>query len=189
MLGVLALPPLAPELAAALGSAAEPMSTPAELVGSGLLALLVLAAVHRWGTPAPAWAASWLYLDLVVTVLVVDPVVRLATALARFDDAVVDRVVSAAAAGAVNGSRRVAGFDDARVDHTVGRSADLTLRTAGRADRLESTGIDGAVRGVAATVDRLARAAKRPQTGQLYQYYVLAILLLLSAALLLIVVS
>ncbi len=188
-LGVLALPPLAPAFAAALGRPAEPQSTPAELVASGVLALLVLAAVHRWGTPAPGWAANWLHLDRAVNALVVHPILRLAAALATFDDSVVDRSVSRAAAGALDGGRWVAGFDDTRVDRTVRRSADLTLRTADQADRLERTGIDAAVRDVAATVERLAREAKRPQTGQLYQYYVQVVVLLLAAVLLLILVT
>ncbi len=187
-LGALALPPLAPELAAAVGAAAEPGTTPAELIGSGVLALIVLAAVYRWGTPGPAWAANWLYLERAVTVLVVDPILRLAAVLARFDDIVVDRTVSDAATAVLNGGRRMAGFDDTRVDRSVQGSAAGTLWTAHRADRFESTGIDATVRGVAATVERLARKAKRPQTGQVYQYYVQVILLLLLAAVLLIVV-
>ena len=162
-LGVLALPPLAAELAAAVGAAGEPESTPVELIGSGVLALLVLAAVARWGTPAPGWAVNWLYLDRMVTRLVVDPILWLAAALARFDDAVVDRGVTGAADGAV--------------------------WVAGQAERIESTRIDATVRGVAAAVRRLARQARRPQTGQLYQYYLQVILLLLGAAVLLILVT
>ncbi len=189
VLGVLALPPLAAELATALGAAGEPESTPVELVGSGVLALLVLAAVARWGTVAPGWAANWLYLDRMVTRLVVDPTLWLAAALARFDDRVVDRGVTGAAGLLVSGGRRLARFDDRAVDRVVQDSAAGTVWVAGRAERIEVTGIDAGVRGVAAGVRRLARQSRRPQTGQLYQYYVQVIALLLVAALLLILVT
>ena len=188
-LGVLALPPLAAELATALGAGGEPESTPVELIGSGLLALLVLAAVARWGTPAPGWAANWLHLDPLVTRLVVDPTLSLAAALARFDDRVVDRGVTGAGELLLSCGRRFARFDDQVVDRVVRDSAAGTGWVAGRAERVEATGIDAAVRGIAASVRRLARQARRPQTGRLYQYYVQVIALLVVAALLLILVT
>lgn len=162
VLGALALPPLSTEIATVLGVSGEPAATPVELISSGLLAVLVLAAVYRWGTPAPRWAAEWLHLERIVGAVVVAPVLSLAAALARFDDTGLDR--------------------------TVRRSADRTMWLARRADDVDSGGIDAGVRGVAVAVVRSAREAKRPQTGQLYQYYVQVIVLLLFAALLLIVV-
>ena len=68
-------------------------------------------------------------------------------------------------------------------------AADGAVWVAGQAERIESTRIDATVRGVAAAVRRLARQARRPQTGQLYQYYLQVILLLLGAAVLLILVT
>ena len=156
------MPPLSTEIATVLGVSGEPAATPVELISSGLLAVLVLAAVYRWGTPAPRWAAEWLHLERIVGVVVVAPVLSLAAALARFDDTGLDR--------------------------TVRHSADRTMWLARRADDVDSGGIDAGVRGVAVAVVRSAREAKRPQTGQLYQYYVQVIVLLLFAALLLIVV-
>ncbi len=128
-----------------------------------MLAIVALAAVLRWGTPTPGWALDWLHLDPAVTHLVVDPVLRLAAVLARFDDGVIDRGVSGATGG--------------------------TVRVADGAERIEQRGIDAAVDAVAQAVRRSARQARRPQTGQLYQYYLQVVLLLLAAALLLIVVS
>lgn len=188
VLGVLALPPLAPRLASALGAPGEPESTPLELIGSGVLALLVLAAVARWGTVAPGWAAGWLHLDRLAGRLVVQPVLRVAAALARFDDTVLDRGVTGVGAVVVGGARRLARFDDRAIDRMVRDAASGTARVADRADHVDAAGIDAAVLGLAAAVRRSARLARRPQTGQLYQYYVQVIAALLLAALLLILV-
>lgn len=107
------------------------------------------------------WLSRWLGLEPAAHRLVARPTMALASALAAADDRVVD--------GAVRGA--------ARATESAARLADR---------RLEWT-VDAAVRAVARGARRLGVLARRPQTGQLYQYYaqaaavlaVLAILVLL----------
>lgn len=144
LLGVLALPPLSGVLGTALGrDAGEPSLFVTVL--STAVALLALFAVRRWGVPEPAWAREWLWLERATHLVVVRPTVRLARALARFDDRVLDRAVDL--------------------------TAEATLRLAVRSHRADHVGVDGAVRWFADGMRALGRLARRPQTGQLYQYY------------------
>jgi NADH-quinone oxidoreductase subunit L len=167
VLGLLALPPLAEPFARAVGEADPVTATAWELALSGVLAVSVVAATLRWGVvrlPAPvrAWAGMWLGLEAMATRLLVRPTEALARALAWFDDAVLDRA--------------------------VGATAHATVVLAGAAARLDDSVVDGAVEGAAARVRRLARLARRPQTGQLHQYYVQAVALVAAAVVLLVVV-
>ena len=162
VLGLLVWPPAAEAFRRTLGSAAAARPTALELSSSAILGVLVVLAVRRWRVPEPRWAASWLGLGTLTQTLVVGPVLRLATVLARFDDRVVD--------GAVDGSAR------------------LSLRAARWAARADDVGIDGAVRGVTAGTRRLGGLARRTQTGQLYQYYIQATVVLAAALALLLAV-
>ncbi|MCG7596241.1 proton-conducting transporter membrane subunit [Mycobacterium sp. PSTR-4-N] len=130
-----------------------------ELVGSAVLAAVVVLAVLRWGVPEPRWARSWLGLEAAAHRVVVRPVLRLADALARFDDRVLDRAVETTATATV----------------TVARGA----------DRADHRGVDGAVEASAALIRRSGQLARRPQTGQLHQYYMAAAVLVVVAVLLL----
>jgi NADH:ubiquinone oxidoreductase subunit 5 (subunit L)/multisubunit Na+/H+ antiporter MnhA subunit len=155
--------------AATLGPAAllvgvEPAPAPWEAVASALLAVLAVAVTWRVaariGAPRPL--ASWLGLEPAARALLVRPTLALARALARFDDAVLDRVVVGAARTTVAAARVL--------------------------DRRGEPAVDGAVRAVAAATRSLGRLARRPQTGQVHQYYaqaaaafaVLALLLILA---------
>jgi NADH-quinone oxidoreductase subunit L len=160
-LGVLMFPPLADRWATTVGDPGRPQAAAGELVGSAVLVLVVLGLILWRPPPRPAWAAAWLGLEGAARAVVVMPTLALAAALARFDDAVVDRPVAAAA----------------------GRAA---LALARRADRADQFGIDAAVTGVARGAARLGRLARRPQTGQIYQYYLQTVLVLLAAAVFLI---
>lgn len=135
--------------------------TPLELGGSAVLALAVIAAVMRWGLPQPRWAVRWLGLEAAALTLVVRPTLRLARLLARFDDQVVDRAVTLAWQGMLAGARESARFDRNVVDRAAESFADQ--------------------------VRRLGRLARRPQTGQLHQYYLQALLVLAAGVVLLIV--
>ncbi|OZM84261.1 hypothetical protein CFP66_01800 [Pseudonocardia sp. MH-G8] len=105
---------------------------------------------------------SWLGLERAAHVAVVRPVLALARALAAFDDRVLDAAVTAAARG---------------------------TRSAARAlERRGELSVDGAVRAVAAGSRALGRLARRPQTGQVHQYYAQAAAALAVLALLVIVV-
>lgn len=160
--GVLALPPVGSLVARALDGG-QPITYPgvAELVGSAVLALVVVAAVARWGVPEPRWAASWLGLQRAAHLLVVAPTMGAARVAARFDDRVLDGAVDAIAIA--------------------------VLRAASRAAQID-TGVDAAVEAVAARVGRLGQLARRPQTGQLHQYYLAAGVLLVAGFVLIVTV-
>ncbi|WP_433281997.1 proton-conducting transporter membrane subunit [Pseudonocardia xinjiangensis] len=118
-----------------------------ELALSAVLALA--AAVLTWRLadrlPAPAVLAGWLGIERAAHALVVRPTLALASALARFDDQVLDR--------AVDGAART------------------TVRAARALDRRGEHPLDAGVAGIAAGARALGRWARRPQTGQLHQYY------------------
>jgi NADH-quinone oxidoreductase subunit L len=136
----------------------EPAPAAWELTVSGLLAVAAVlvtwwaaARSHRGagigavGIRAPRPLLDWLGLARVGSAVVARPAAALARALARFDDHVLDRSVDATARG---------------------------LGAAARAlDRRGELSVDGAVRGVAAGARALGRLARRPQTGQIHQYY------------------
>ncbi len=122
----------------------------------------MLLALWRWNVPEPAWARDWFGLENAARALVLDPTLRCAQVLARFDDAVLDRAVEG-----------------------VGR---VTVNVAARAGRVDDVRVDGVVRGVARSVRRLAGAAQRPQTGLVHQYYFQSTLVLAAGFLLLLTV-
>ena len=108
------------------------------------------------------WLSRWLGLEPAAHRLVVRPTMVLASALAAADDRVVD--------GAVRGA--------ARATESAARLADR---------RLEWT-VDAAVRAVVRGARRLGVLARRPQTGQLYQYYAQAVAVLAVLAILVLLV-
>jgi NADH-quinone oxidoreductase subunit L len=162
-LGVLVFPPLAGRWATTVGDPGRPQPGAVELAGSAALVLVVIALVIWRPPPTPGWAAGWLGLETVTHTMIITPILALAAALARFDDAVIDRPVAA-----------------------TGRAV---LAAARFADRVDRSGVDGAVSGVARGAARLGRLARRPETGQIYQYYLQAVLVLLAAAVFLVWVA
>jgi NADH-quinone oxidoreductase subunit L len=161
VLGLLALPPIGSAVARALGEEGS-HPTPLELGGSAVLALAVVGAVARWKLPEPRWAAGWLGLEAAATVVVVRPTLRLAQTLASLDDRVIDRAVNATAAAVLRLARSCARFDQRVVDR--------------------------AVESFASQVRRLGELARSPQTGQLHQYYLQALLVLAAGVILLVMV-
>lgn len=161
--GVLALPPVGSIIARALDGG-QPITHPgvAELIGSAVLAPIVVAAVAHWGVPEPLWAASWLGLQRGAHLLAIVPTMAAARVAARFDDKVLDRAVDATAVAVLGAARRAA--------HT------------------DTHGVDRAVEAVAARVGRFGQLARRPQTGQLHQYYLAAVVLLLAGFVLIVAV-
>lgn len=187
VLGVLALPPFGDTIARALGE--EPLHpTWAEMTASVVIALGVLALVWWRPVPEPGWALAWLGLGGATQALVVRPTLSLAEALARFDDRVLDRGVAGSAAAALGLARRAATFDDRVLDGAVETTSRASLWTAARAARDDDRWFDGAVEGLAAQLRRLGRLARRPQTGQLHQYYIQAVAVLAIGVLLLVTV-
>ncbi len=187
VLGLLALPPMGGRLASALGEEAVD-ATAAEWAVSALIALVVLAAVWRWGVPEPRWARGWLGLDAATRAVVVRPTLALAAALARFDDRVLDRAVTGVAAAALSAAKGAAVFDDGVLDAGVDAASRASLRAADRAARDDDRWIDGLVEAFAAHMRTLGQIARRPQTGQLHQYYLQAIAVLAVGVLLLVMV-
>ncbi len=158
ILGVLALPPLFATVHELVGGAA-PEPSPLELVTSALVAVVIIVgtvAVMRGAVIRrltwPRALTDWLFLEQFAHRAVVRPVEVLAHRLAHLDDAVLDRGVEATARGTVRLTRIAALVDD-RV-------------------------IDGGVGAVVAGVRRLGGLARRPQTGQLHQYYLQALAVL-----------
>ncbi|WP_433319877.1 NADH-quinone oxidoreductase subunit 5 family protein [Micromonospora chersina] len=159
--GLLALPPLGAMVARAVGQPGAFHLSPLELAVSAALALAVLLLVVRRPAPEPRWALRWLGIEAAIGVLIVRPTLRCAAALARFDDQVLDRGVESVSAG--------------------------TLRLAARAGRADDRWLDRAVERAAAGTRRLGQLARRPQTGQLHQYYLQAVVALLVAVVVLVV--
>lgn len=160
--GALVLPPIGTWLGRDLDGAEAPHATIVELTASAVLAAAVVLAVRRWGVPEPRWAAGWLGLQHAADTVLVRPTMALAATLARFDDHVLDRAVDAAATGTVH------------VAHYAGRA--------------DTRGVDAAVEKVASRMRRLGELARKPQSGQLHQYYAVAVIVLVLGVLLLVVV-
>ncbi len=168
VLGVQALPPVAAAYRGLLGAPAEPTPGGWQLGVSAVLAVAALGlAVARPARPLP-WPGAveralggWLRLEPAAHALLVRPTLRLARLLAAVDDRGLHRVV-AAVPGAV------------RAAATVAR-------------RVDERGVDGLVGDVATGTRRLGVLARRPQTGQLHQYYAQAAVGLGAAVLLLLV--
>ena len=187
-LGVLALPPVHDRLVATVGD--EPGgAVPAwELAASGVVALLALWAVSRWPVPEMRLVCDWWRLEQLTHVVVVRPVLALAQRLARFDDEVLDRVVMRTAGAAAGAAPVLARFDDGAVDGAVTRLCRSSTSAADRFARADDDGVDGLVRWWARLMRRLGALARRPQTGQLHQYYLQAVAVLAAGVLLLVMV-
>ena len=147
VLGVQALPVVEERYAASLGGIAV-VPGPLELALSAVLAVAVVVVLlrTRGAVPAaPGVLRSWLGLDALSAAVVLRPTLALARWMARVDDRVLDRAVEA--------------------------SARYTTQVARRASTGDVVGVDGLVSAVAAATRRLGVLARRPQTGQLHQYY------------------
>ncbi|SFE82761.1 proton-conducting transporter transmembrane domain-containing protein [Blastococcus tunisiensis] len=181
VLGLLVWPPVGEAIRRALGEVGAPRPGVVELVVSSVLAVGVVLAVRRWPHPEPAWAIHWLGLGAATQALVVRPVLRLAEALARFDDRVLDRSVTGAAVAVRGMASGFARFDDRVLDRGVESTAAGSVRVARGAAIADSAGFDGAAEGVAGAARRLGDLLRRTQTGQLHQYYVQAAVVLAAA--------
>jgi NADH-quinone oxidoreductase subunit L len=188
VLGVLALPPVGATVARAVGE--EPLDpAPLELAVSALIALAVVGLVWwRRSVPEPRWALAWLGLEGLADVMVVRPTLWLSERSARFDDQVLDRAITRSGAGVITAARRIGVFDDAVVDGGVEAVSRSSLSAAERSARGDDRWLDGTVERVAAWMRGLGRLARRPQTGQLHQYYIQAVAVLAIGVLLLLTV-
>ena len=169
LLGVLALPPLAAAVhdlvgRPASGPGAVELLVSALVAGAGFVAALLLTRRARveGRTAWPSALVEWLLLERLTHRLVVGPVSRLASWLARLDDELLDRGVWA--------------------------GARWTIRFASASARADDRGVDAAVHGLAGGTRGLGRLLQRPQTGQLHHYYLQALLVLGLAVLVLVLV-
>ena len=159
VLGVLALLPIGE----VVGAQGAPEAW--ELALSAVLAGGAAATAWWWGDrpiPGTRPLQGWLGLERGAEALLVTPTMAFARALATFDDRVLHRAVLAVPAAG--------------------------LRLARLADRRAEFSISGAVAAVVAGARRLGELARRPQTGQLHQYYAQAAVALAVLALLVVVV-
>ena len=163
-LGIMAAPAVAGPLRRAVGAAGEVSAAWWELGVSAVAAVIAAGLTWWWGArPAPvpvavlAWLGRWLDLEQVALVLLARPTLRVARALAVFDDQVLDGAVRGVARGGTRLARVAADADDGGVDRLVGQVA-AAMRAAGR-------------------------LARRPQTGQVYMYYAQAAVVLVLLAL------
>jgi NADH-quinone oxidoreductase subunit L len=174
-----------------LGADLPPVE-PVGLAVSGALAAAVLAAMWWRGdqvaSAMPAAARQWLHLEGAAHAVAVRPVLALSSALAAFDDRVLDPGVMATAPAARRLAANLAHADDKLLDRAVEGSAAGTVRTARASGRFDLDGVDGLVTALAAATRRLGAQARRPQTGQLHQYYGQAAALLVAATVLLLLV-
>ncbi|MFC8429619.1 NADH-quinone oxidoreductase subunit L [Streptomyces sp. NPDC057253] len=155
-LTVTSFPPVRDAVGRVLGDEAQVSPHVWEFALSGALAVVVSAVVWVRGPQLRALpgrltasASQWLHLEAAARTLLVRPVLRLADALAAFDDRVLDRAVE----GTARGSVRLAQWTNARVERLV----------------------DGAVEAVAGGARVLGSLARRPQTGQVHQYLAQAV--------------
>ncbi|GAA2025683.1 hypothetical protein GCM10009740_14230 [Terrabacter terrae] len=163
VLGALALPPVVSWFAGTVGASVPAVVWPS-LIGAAVLSLAV-AGVTVWVVragrlPEPGWARHWLGLEEAAHRLAVRPAFALARALDAADRRAVEPVPLAAATLARRAAQALAGFDL----HVLA----------------------GAVSLAASGVRSLAERARRPQTGQLHQYYVQAVLVATAAIALLV---
>ncbi|MDY7088339.1 MAG: proton-conducting transporter membrane subunit, partial [Actinomycetota bacterium] len=188
VLGLLALPPVGDVFRGLLGAGDEPSATGPEMAVSGGLAVVATAGTVWLAPrlPSPAWARAWLGLTAAADHVVVRPVLALARGLAWFDDHVLDRAVEAAAPATVRLARAAARVDDRVLDRVVEAAAPATVRLGRSAARADDAGVDGAVAALAAGARRLGALARRPQTGQVHQYYAQAVVTLTAAVVLLV---
>jgi NADH:ubiquinone oxidoreductase subunit 5 (subunit L)/multisubunit Na+/H+ antiporter MnhA subunit len=191
LLGILALPPVSEPLKAMLGESDTATPGAVELAGSAVLALAMLTLVAvalRRRRPLPSWAVNWLGLERAVHVVVVRPTLALSETLARFDDGFLDRGLLRMARTAVASARRLGQFDDTRLDGAVEAIARAGTVAGARAADADVRGVDGAVEGVARQLRRLGTLARRPQTGQIHQYYAQIVIVLAAVFVLILLV-
>ncbi|MBF6289944.1 NADH-quinone oxidoreductase subunit L [Nocardia farcinica] len=159
--GAAVLPSVGGRFADLVGAGA--MVDPAwwELGLSGLIAVLTVLVVgavirRRGDLPAPVLLADWFGLEKAVHYSVVVPTLTMARWLANFDDRVLNGGVYATATG--------------------------TLTIAHDLDKRAEKRLDATVHQTASAARGLGRWARRPETGQVHQYYAQAVVGLLLLA-------
>ncbi|MEW1990154.1 proton-conducting transporter membrane subunit [Brevibacterium casei] len=179
-LGVLALPPLIAVLTDAMGGGAE--GSIVELTVSAVVAAVVLVLTIWLRAPEPRWARDWLGLEATAHAVIVGPSLVLARALARFDDRVVERSVTALAGTVRLLALAAARADDYGVDRGVTALAGTVRLLARAAARADDYGVDRGITAIAGRIGRLGQLARAPQTGAIQHYFLQTIAVLVIGA-------
>lgn len=130
---------------------------------------------------AQAAIAAWLGVPAAARVLVAQPTLALARALARFDERVVDAGVRATAAVGRFFSRLFSRWGERGIEGVVWGLADATLAVASASGVADDRGVDGVVEGSARGIGRAGTLARRLQTGMAHHYYVIVAVGVLGA--------
>lgn len=169
-LGALGYPPLEDRVRRGIAGASEAGASVNGLLTSAAIAVLVAGAVG-WAVHAGVRvplagmqraARDWWRLERTAELLIVRPTLALGRGAAWVDEHVVDAAV--------------AGF------------AVAAMTTARAVSRVAEVGVDEVVNAVGRSARHLGRLARRPQTGQLHQYYAQAAAGLAAAVVLLLIV-
>lgn len=182
-LSVLWLPGAAGVVARATAGRLPPGAAWEQALSLALLAAGVAVTVALWrrgrlvtlALPAPVQraGAGWLGLPAASHHLVVDPVLALARVLARFDDRVIDAGVRAVVWLAARTSRLLDRRAEWSIDGAVRGVAGGVLRLASGSRVTDERAVDGVlVEGTAGRVGAAGRASRRLQTGLSHHYYV-----------------
>lgn len=131
--------------------------------------------------------ADWLGIPVIAKAVVVDPMLRFSSALATFDDRVLDAAPRGVARAGRSLSATLSAGDRSVVDagvRGVARFGDWIASVAGRATEI---GFDGIVRGIARLVGDASHDVRRHQTGLAHHYFVvvtvgLAVLVAMAVA-------
>ncbi len=171
--------PSAQEIVEEVAGALAPATSWETALSLSVVAAVLAAAAtaSRSAAPAPARhrLAEWFGLPRAAKACLVDPALALAGALGRFDNAVLDAPVRAAAALGRRASSALVAADDRFVDAGVRATARAGLRLSRIGATVTEAGVDGVVRGVAGLVTHAGRDAPRLHSGRAHQYYVLAV--------------
>lgn len=153
------------ELAASLGALVLAGATCAALWRSGRLFSLGLrpALQNR--------IANWFGLPVAARAGIGRPTLRLAAALAHFDDRVVDAGVRGAASIGQFMSRSLSFWGELGADGVVEGIARLTDTSASASARLDDRRLDGTVEGLARMTAVAGERSRRLQSGLTHQYY------------------
>lgn len=128
------------------------------------------------GLPAAAQskAGDWLGVPTLARVAVVDPVLALSRALARFDDRVIDAGIRGVAALAAAVSRLLSWWGEKGIDGVVWGVAGTALRAGDLSRQADERGVDRTVDGLAAGVGRAGHQSRKVQSGLSHHYFVIA---------------
>lgn len=183
LLGLIGIPTVRRALADVVGGRGLPgdlwqLAVSLALVASGVALAWSLDrrnALASLGLPAAAQAVveGWFGLPGAARAVVVDPTLRLAATMARFDDRVIDAGIRGVGRVGSGVSRLLGWWGERGVDGVVEGLGVLGMVSARGSRAMDELAIDGAVEGVAGGVGAAGGRLRRLQTGLTHHYYVI----------------